>query len=324
MDNLSSALLKLQIFLSSPMSSLHRLNSKFLGIFGQVHHLMREHVILPPLEPILHPSPRRIRWLGIFALCGNPLFFGIWGYWLIQPYESITLRILVSLLGLILIIPYINRDPFCKSTSIIFILITWLQLPVLFSWMYLCNSGNSVWLASFSVMILLWYSLTDWRVATLGLAVGSLGARLLFEFVGPATLPLDSHALAINAIVIAFSFGAALTMGASSANVRQAALSFSTEKAKALQALSGSIAHEMRNPLSQIKYSLDCIGNSLPAPTATDLAHPIASQQLHELYRNLAQGHIAIKRGFQVISMTLSEVSSKPSTAATLTTSPPP
>lgn len=235
----------------------------------------------------------------------------VWGSWLVQPYESITLRMLISLLGLALVLPYFNRDPTSQRAAIAFTVVFWLQLPVFFSWMYLSNSGNAVWLASFSVMILIWYGVTDWRIATVGLALGGVVAWLVFIAIGPTVPPIGMEQLVINAVVMAFSFGTALTMGASSANVRQAALSFSTEKAKALQALSGSIAHEMRNPLSQIKYSLDCIGNSLPAPTATDLAHPIASQQLHELYRNLAQGHIAIKRGFQVISMTLSEVSSQ-------------
>lgn len=290
---------------------LRSLPRNFQHALMQIRRAWREYLIVPPLEPILHPSTRRIRWLGLFTFAGNPLFCWVWGYWLVQPYESITLRILVSLLGLILILPYISRNPFSQSTGIIFTIVTWLQLPVFFSWMYLSNSGNAVWLASFSVMILIWYGVTDWRIATVGLALGGVVAWLLFIAIGPNVPPIGMEQLVINAVVMAFSFGTALTMGASSANVRQAALSFSTEKAKALSALSGSIAHEMRNPLSQIKYSLDCIGNSLPAPTATDLTHPVTSHTLHELYRNLAQGHIAIKRGFQVISMTLSEVSSQ-------------
>ncbi|MBX7230011.1 MAG: hypothetical protein K1X48_10455, partial [Burkholderiaceae bacterium] len=264
-----------------------------------------------PVEPILHPSPRRIQWLGFFTFVGHPLFFWIWAYWLVQPYESLTLRLAVSLMGLILILPAVNRDPFSLFTITIFTIVTWLQLPVFFSWMYLSNSGNSVWLASFSVMILIWFGVTDWRIATVGLLLGGIVAWLLFTALGPAVPIISGEQSTINAIVILFSFATALTMGASSANARQAELTFSKEKNKALQALSGSIAHEMRNPLSQIKYSLDCIGNSLPAPTSTDLAHPIAAQTLHELYRNVAQGHIAIKRGLQVISMTLSEVSSQ-------------
>src|SRR6185369_8669130 len=48
---------------------------------------------------------------------------------------------------------------------------------------------------------------------------------------------------------------------------------FSTEqidaerKLRATQALAGSIAHEMRNPLGQLKYSLEGMQRALPAPT---------------------------------------------------------
>ena len=290
---------------------LRSLIGSFQHTSMQMRRVLREYLITLPLEPILHPSTTRIRWLGLFTFGGHPLFFLIWGYWLVQPYENSALRMLISLLGLILVLPYINRDPTSTRANIAFVGIFWFQMPLFFSWMYLCNNGNTVWLASLSVMILIWYHITDWRIATIGLVTGGILAWILFEIAGPVTSVMNTEQLAINSVVIAFSFSMALLLGALSANARQAELTFSKEKNKALQALSGSIAHEMRNPLSQIKYSLDCIGNSLPAPTSTDLAHPIGAQTLHELYRNVAQGHIAIKRGLQVISMTLSEVSSQ-------------
>ena len=38
---------------------------------------LREQMVL-----ILHPSPWRLRWLGLFTLVGHPLFGWIWGHWL--------------------------------------------------------------------------------------------------------------------------------------------------------------------------------------------------------------------------------------------------
>jgi len=238
------------------------------------------------------------------------LFFWIWGYWLVQPYESFILRMFISVLGIVLLLPCVNRNPKSLRASIVFAVIFWFQLPVFFTWMYLSNSGNPVWMASFSVMILICYHVTDWRMATIGLFLGSLLACLLFWFVNPAVPPIEDKQFAVNSVIIGFSLFMAIVMGALSANARQVELS-NTEKIKSLNTLAGSIAHEMRNPLSQIKYALDCIGNSLPAPSATELSQSITSQNLRELCRNLAHGHIAIKRGLQVISMTLSEVSSQ-------------
>jgi len=99
---------------------------------------------------------------------------------------------------------------------------------------------------------------------------------------------------------------------------------FSTEqidaerKLRATQALAGSIAHEMRNPLGQLKYSLEGMQRALPAPTEGAGAKALGPQQLDDLYRCLAQGEMAVKRGLQVIAMTLDEVSAKPMDSATL------
>jgi CheY-like chemotaxis protein len=68
----------------------------------------------------------------------------------------------------------------------------------------------------------------------------------------------------------------------------------------------------MRNPLGQIKYSLDSIEHALPSPRSQGQAQPLSPPQLNTLYRHLAQGQLAIKRGLQVIAMTLDEVSAKP------------
>ena len=169
---------------------LYSLNNNFQRCLMYLRRVGREHWILPPLEPILHPSTRRIRWLGLFTFLGQLLFMWVWGSWLVQPYESITLRMLISLLGLALVLPYFNRDPTSQRAAIAFTVVFWLQLPVFFSWMYLSNSGNAVWLASFSVMILIWYGVTDWRIATVGLALGGVVAWLVFIAIGPTVPPI--------------------------------------------------------------------------------------------------------------------------------------
>jgi two-component system, CAI-1 autoinducer sensor kinase/phosphatase CqsS len=91
-----------------------------------------------------------------------------------------------------------------------------------------------------------------------------------------------------------------------------------SEKSRLTNALAGSIAHEMRNPLGQLKYSLEGMQRALPAPTESVTAKALGPQQIDDLYRCLAQGEMAVKRGLQVIAMTLDEVSAKPMDAATL------
>ena len=127
-----------------------------------------------PIEPILHPSRWRLRWIGLFTLLGHPLFGWVWGHWLPQAWEHMGLRLAAALLGLPLLFDLWKIDLASRRTHLLFNGICWLQLPVLFSWMYLCNSGSTVWLSSMVAMVLIYYHVTDWRLATLGIASGAL------------------------------------------------------------------------------------------------------------------------------------------------------
>ncbi|WP_237073414.1 ATP-binding response regulator [Prosthecochloris sp. GSB1] len=84
------------------------------------------------------------------------------------------------------------------------------------------------------------------------------------------------------------------------------------EKNHALQALAGSIAHEMRNPLGQVKYSFESILQDLPIYHPGAPAECISSQNLDRVYLRVAQGQMAVNRGVQVIEMILDEVKNKP------------
>jgi two-component system, CAI-1 autoinducer sensor kinase/phosphatase CqsS len=146
--------------------------------------------------------------------------------------------------------------------------------------------------------------LTDWRntLAMLFAGVGIAGA------VYAATDPHPRMPMELVAQLPAFAL---IVIGGN-------LFKFSTEqidaerKLRATQALAGSIAHEMRNPLGQLKYSLEGMQHALPAPSASSDTQTVAPQQLDDLYRLLAQGEMAVKRGLQVIAMTLDEVGAKP------------
>lgn len=213
---------------------------------------LRKELIFDPLEPILHPSPQRLWWLGLFIFLGHGLYGWFWSVWLPQPYENLPLRILASLLGLSLMARRINHDPGSPLTQAIFGLLFWLELPVLFTWMYLGNSGSAVWLATMAVMVVIYYHVTDWRLATLGTITGTLLAWGLFQWLGPTVPPVEASQRAVHALVFAFAWMCALVLSLSSANLRR-------ERLADTLATMGIMAHELRTPLSTVALIGDAI-----------------------------------------------------------------
>lgn len=239
-------------------------------------------VVRPLLEPILHPSRWRIRALGLSTAFGHPLFYWIWAKLLPQPYEHLGLRLLMSALGVsLLVIPSINASPPSKFGATLFTAIFWVTLPWFFSWMYFCNNGNTVWLASLAAMILIYYHLTDWRLATLCTASGMLVAWIMFQAAGPQTPGMSGEQLATNAVVIAFSWFMGVMLGISSSNLRREQLNYTL-------GTMGIMAHELRTPLATMSLIGDAVrGEASRCESETRQSLEKMATRLHALVRNM-------------------------------------
>ena len=242
----------------------------------------REELILAPLEPILHPSSKRIWWLGLSIFSGNALFAWIWSTWLPQSYENLGLRAIASFLGYALMTQRVNKNPDSLFTQRVFSIVFWLELPVFFSWMYLCNNGSPVWLATMASMVLIYYLVTDWRLATLGTISGCLVGWILFQSLGPRITSVAENQIAVHAVVFAFAWSSALILNLSSANQRRTHLSHTL-------ATIGIMAHELRTPLSTAAL----LGDAIQIEIRRQPDNPRAPQieklalRLHALVRNM-------------------------------------
>lgn len=236
-----------------------------------------------PLEPMLHASPWRLRLIGLFNLLGQPLFGWVWGVWLPQPWESLWLRLAVAALGLPLLFGHWTREPHSDMAQRLFALICWLQLPLFFSWMYLCNGGNAVWLASMVAMVLIYHQLTDWRLATLGTASGGLVAWALFQWLAPAgAATIDGPQGLVGTLVIGFAWSTALALGFSSANLRREHLDHTL-------ATMGIMAHELRTPLATMALIGDALRGEAAHPAEPDPQGrlELLASRLHSLVRHM-------------------------------------
>ncbi|MDP2261990.1 MAG: HAMP domain-containing sensor histidine kinase [Hydrogenophaga sp.] len=211
-----------------------------------------ERLVHAPLEPILHPSRFRLVWIGLFTLLGHLLFTLIWGRWIPQPYENLAVRLLMAFLALIYLCPSILKDPGSALSRWLFSLATWIQLPCFFTWMYLMNGGNAVWLASMVAMVLIYFHVTDWRLASVGLLCGALAGWALAEVATGGSLSVAEPAT--GAVVLSFAGVMGLLLGFSSANLRRVRL---------INTLStmGVMAHELRTPLATVNLLADVLRN---------------------------------------------------------------
>lgn len=236
----------------------------------------------PMLEPILHPSQWRIRALCTSIVVGHPVFYAIWTYWLPQPYESLWQRLLVSALGLgLLSFPKLLAPPPTRMGIIVISLVFWLTVPVYFTWMYLCNGRNAVWLGTMSAMFLIYYHASDWRLATVGMVAGLAAGWLLFTLFGPDIPPPPADLVLMHGVVFAFSWYMALMFGLSASNLRREQLK------QALETM-GIMAHELRTPLATMSLIGDAVRNQAQgaAPeTARNLE--LLASRMQKMVRNM-------------------------------------
>lgn len=214
--------------LNAPTAAGRRSN-----LAGRVVRWGLEELVSPPIEPIQHASPRRLKLLGAFTLLGHPLFYVLWHVVWPQPYENLVLRLAIALLGLPLLLDVVAGNPGSPMTRRVFSIAAFVQLPLLFSWMYQMNGHSTMWLATLCTGILIYFHLTDWRIAALGSLTGyALGQAFA------AHMPPAEHL-----VVLTFGWIAGLLLGLSGANLRR-------ERLNHTLATIGIMAHELRTPLA--------------------------------------------------------------------------
>lgn len=209
------------------------------NMMSRAWKLLKDWVITPELEIILHPSRRRLQTTGIFGCIGHVLFWWMWVYVVPQPFEDWRARLLVAASGLGLI--FWKKESVWNSPSMqkYFSLTCWVQFPVFFVWMYLMNANSSMWMASLAVMIVMYYQFTDWRLASLGLLAGSIVGFKIAAHMREVLYPIPLE----HMIVFAFAWSCSILFALSSANLRR-------ERLRHSLTVIGIMAHELRTPLA--------------------------------------------------------------------------
>lgn len=199
--------------------------------------------------------------VSVALLVGHPLFYWIWSSLEPQPYESLWWRAASSVLGGAALYTIRRYGASDTRAAVTYGMCTAVGTVVLASWFYVANGGNKVWLASLVSMTMVYFSLTDWRLAVAVTLTSFVLSALLVPTFGigvwaagqAGSYPVfDTDAV----IILAFSFGVSVLTRYTDTSMRI------VQMRSQLRAL-GIAAHEIRSPLAQVQLLSSALEQNL-------------------------------------------------------------
>lgn len=204
------------------------------------------HPLSAPLESVKDQSLFKGKAVSLALLVAHPFYYLAWARWYPQPYESLAWRVLCALLGggaFLAIQRYGASD---RRAGVIYGLATALGTVVLAAWFFVANGGDPVWLASLAALTMVYFSLTDWRIAIVVTLLSYLLSYLLVPALGIGVWAAETSAKPFNAqdwLILSFALGVSVLTRYTDTSMRIVQLQ------SQLRALAIT-AHEIRTPLA--------------------------------------------------------------------------
>lgn len=193
---------------------------------------------------------------GVFGVINYPLFYIIWLAYSSKAYENFTLRLAMMIISIPLIFHRHWPDKLKLWQGIYWYVTLMLCLPFFFTFMLLMNHESDVWLMSSNTVIFWLILLVDWLSYLYIIFFGISLAIIFFVIKDPNFSFNFSYWWGILSQIIASLIVIAFFAG----NKEK----FNNEKFKTMEAISASIAHELRTPLSTVALNTETIDESLP------------------------------------------------------------
>lgn len=246
---------------------------------------------------------RTLQVIGVITITAFPLLYSLRFFKSgPAPYDDIWIRAIAVALSIGMVLRYrwpARLRPYYMGFAYLTIIYC---LPFFCVFASLQAGGGAIGVANTLLAIFFIVMFLDWKNTMVILLTGAAAATCAYLVLDP-TPEWPQDYLGRLPIALLCIVGGVFYKAAERENQRAAI-------AATYRGLAGSIAHEVRNPLAQIRHHLENIQNALPAPSASEpTRQPL---DLEPLYADLAESNLAVSRGLQVIAMTLDQVSDKP------------
>jgi two-component system, CAI-1 autoinducer sensor kinase/phosphatase CqsS len=208
-----------------------------------------QHALFAPLEVVKDQS-RLKSWVFAFALVfGHPLYHWAWTTLSPQPYESVGWRITAAGLGVVALLAMHRYGIEDRRAAVAYGVGAAFGTVVLSAWFYVANGGNAVWLASLVALTMLYYTLTDWRLATVVTALAYAAAYVCVPMlqVGVWANGMQHQVFDISAwLILGFTIAMSIL-------TRYTDLSMQAVRMRSQLGALGITAHEVRTPLASLQ-----------------------------------------------------------------------
>lgn len=199
------------------------------------------------------PNLTLVGWMGLF---GFPAYYYVWTYLFPQPYESLLLRTICSLMFSVIVFRNHLPEYFRRYMPFYYLAMTTLCLPLFFFFMLLKNEWSTIWAMSFMASIFLHILLVHQTKIVLAQAAISITLALFFVY-GTNLSAAYQDAMWAYVPIFAFTY----VFGNLFYFRNQVGHESKVSIAKTFGA---GIAHEMRNPLSALQASNEVLRSILP------------------------------------------------------------
>lgn len=211
-----------------------------------------------PLEAMPIGGATGGRILGACIALAHPAFYVLWTACSPRRHGSLWLSIAMSACGLALMAVSQARAGLLKRYSgVLYSLLLWIALPMFFSWMLLFNAANTASVVAMGAMFLIYYHLTDWRLASAGTAAALLVARLLAPLADWHGVDVAMDQWIPNVAILSLCWLVACSLGCSAMSARRA-------QAKRSVSALGIFAHELRTPLATLHLLAHAVRDVAP------------------------------------------------------------
>jgi two-component system CAI-1 autoinducer sensor kinase/phosphatase CqsS len=246
-------------------------------------------------------SSKRFKFVALIGLLGHPLYFFYWKFFYPEYQDSAFLRFGAAFIFLLVLLSNHWPDSLKAYKNHLWYFGLLIALPVIFTYTMFANNYIGLWLASHVGMMLLLLACvqqakTYFFLLLLGTLIGGAWYSItlngdFFKYFPLEYIPLF---LFLNIVGVYFSHLAKLNIVE-----KQLLLDREKQKNKIFKSLAGSIAHEMRNPLSQIYGAIHLLKNH----------NRSNHDEFHEYYEDVID---VIKNSHQIIDITMDAINEKP------------